>query len=345
MTPDRAVSTEQLLAELAPLVRRRRPGARITDLQRAPSAYGSSWWLEDLTLGLADGSSLSLVFKDLGREVPGSGARNAKPARVLDPGREPWVYRTLLRRARLGAPDCWGIVSVPGTERHWLFLERVHGVPLSETGDRELWCAAARWIGRFHACVMPPRGRAHPLLRHDRAYHELWLARALAAAQARARAPEPERSRGLESLARLQALAPLHRAAIEEALALGTALIHGEFYPSNIMIGAAPCGRPLVRPVDWEMAAVGPPLLDLAALVSGELVPEYRAAIVLAYRDAVLATGASCPSLDVFLRGLAACRLLLAVQWQGWGLGWQAPAEHRTDWLEEATACARELAS
>ena len=44
--------------------------------------------------------------------------------------------------------------------------------------------------------------------------------------------------------------------------------LHGEYYPSNIVIERD--GETLgVRPVDWEMAAVGPGLLDLAALCSG----------------------------------------------------------------------------
>ena len=41
-------------------------------------------------------------------------------------------------------------------------------------------------------------------------------------------------------------------------------LIHGEFYPRNILLDD---GR--VYPVDWETASIGPGALDLASLIEG----------------------------------------------------------------------------
>ena len=50
--------------------------------------------------------------------------------------------------------------------------------------------------------------------------------------------------------------------------AMPRTVIHGEFYPCNILIrGTGPRAR--VCPVDWELAAVGPGLIDLAALMTG----------------------------------------------------------------------------
>lgn len=80
---------------------------------------------------------------------------------------------------------------------------------------------------------------------------------------------------------------------------------------------------PTVCPVDWEMAAVGPGLLDLAALASGWTEGEVDR-LTRAYYTA--ANG----SLD-------------AVQWLGWASGWQPPPEHVHDWLTSAMTLAEKL--
>jgi len=335
-------TTGELRDVLADGLKSRRPRARIVDLERAPGAYGSSWWLEDLTMRLDDGSRLDLVFKDLGREATGSGARWVKPAHATDPGREAWVYRTLLRRMRLGTPDLWAAVTDPAAGRHWLFLERVDGVPLAQVGDQAVWRWVAGWLGRFHSTASLPRVGLGRLLRHDRDYHRGWMARALAAAAEDARGAPAGRDAGHARLVRLQALVMAHEHAIEIALAGGATLIHGEFYPSNIVVDRRRATR-AIHPVDWEMAALGPPLLDLAALLSGSWAPHERSRMVAAYREGALAAGATLSPLEPFLRGLAACRLLQAVQWQGWARSWEPPENHRNNWMEEAERCADEL--
>jgi Ser/Thr protein kinase RdoA (MazF antagonist) len=334
-------TTGQLRDVLAQTLSRSRPRARIVDLERAPGAYGSSWWLEDITVQLDDGSRLALVFTDLGREANGSGARWVKPARATDPAREGWVYRTLLRRMRLGTPTLWAAVTDPAAGRHWLILERVNGVPLAQVGDRAIWRWVADWLGRFHATAPVPLPGTGPLLRHDHEYHRGWMARALSAAEEDARGG-PDRAAAQVKLARLRAIAPTHERAVDEALAMAATLIHGEFYPSNILVDRRQATR-AIHPVDWEMAALGPPLLDLAALLSGRWGPHDRGRMVMAYREGALAAGASLAPLDEFLRGLAACRLLQAIQWQGWARCWEPPEGHRNDWLEEAEQCAEEL--
>jgi aminoglycoside phosphotransferase (APT) family kinase protein len=334
-----APSNEQLRALLSCSLDRT---TRVVDMERAPCLYGSSWWLEEITLHLDDNSRIMLLFKNLGREAKGSGACRVKPAFVTDPTREPWVYRTLLPEAAPGPPKLWATVNDFAAGRHWLFLERVNGAPLSQVGDRDVWCPAARWLGHFHATAPAPRARRDPLLRHDQEYHRRWLLRALSAAQKEAQRWPLARDVAREKLARLRGVATVHERATEEALATGRSLIHGEFYPSNVLVGESGAS-PAVHPVDWEMAALGPPLLDLAALMSGRWGPDDRIAMTRAYREAAREAGAHCLGLDEFMRGVAACRLLLAVQWLGWAAGWSAPADHQNNWLEEAERCAKEL--
>jgi aminoglycoside phosphotransferase (APT) family kinase protein len=246
-----------------------------------------------------------------------------KPAFVTDPAREPWVYQNVLMDVA-GPPILWAAVNDFVAERHWLFIERVNGAPLTEVGDRDAWCGAAEWLGRFHATV---RVQGGPLLRHDHEYHRRWLARALSAAQDR------------EKLARLQALESAHQRAIDVALATTVSVIHGEFYPSNVLVEQSLA----VHAIDWEMAALGPPLFDLAALLSGRWSADDRIAMATAYREGAESAGMRCPMIEELLLGVTACRLLLAVQWLGWAADWTAPAGHQNDWLEEAELCAREL--
>jgi hypothetical protein len=89
------------------------------------------------------------------------------------------------------------------------------------------------------------------------------------------------------------------------------------------------------------MAGVGPPLLDLAALVTGWSDANGRR-IALAYRDGMPAE--SRPDEETFLASLDACRLHLALQWLGWGPAWRAPAQHARDWLGEALDLADRVA-
>ena len=97
-------------------------------------------------------------------------------------------------------------------------------------------------------------------------------------------------------------------------------------------------GRPRVCPVDWETAAVGPGLIDLAALTAGDWADEQRRALVSAYREA-LPGGTE----DEVLTDLDYCRLHSAVQWAGWSADWSPPPECARDWLADALALADRL--
>lgn len=316
-------TTERLGRSLERLFRRRGGHAGIAGIERAAARYRSSWWLEHLRVTLRDGTVVEIVFKDLGLSAPGCTATRAKPLRIVDLEREPWMYRTVLGPTCSGPPTCLGSVSWPEAGRHWLFLERVAGVPLAEVGDPGSWEEAAAWLARFHATVGRHTLPDGPLIRHDARLHRWWFQRAL------------ERAGAVEAVQRVEAA---HAAAIEEVAGLPRTLVHGEFYPANVLVED---GR--IRPVDWEMAGVGPGLLDVAALTSGGWSTEARTRMALAYRSALLDAGGRVPPPQGLLRALTACRLLIAVQWLGWGRGWTPPPEHQQDWLGEAVQCAEAM--
>jgi hypothetical protein len=307
---------------------------RIARLDHRPSPYRTSSAIEEVDVYLDSGEELPLLLKDLGRQSLSEEVRRTKPAFLHDPLREIEVYRTVLAGRGMGTAVCYGAVTDPG--RYWLFLERVEGKELYRVGEMDLWRQAARWLAVFHSRLAGEAerlARSARLLHHGPDYYRLWLERALNFAERPGRPAETRR--GLERLARR------HERVVEVLLALPVTIIHGEFYASNILVGGPDGGR--TCPVDWETAAVGPGLTDLAALTAGTWTEEQRADLAGAYCAALAAEGATPRPMDAFLRELDYCRLQLAVQWLGWAPDWSPPPEQRQDWLGEALHLADRL--
>ena len=258
---------------------------------RRPYPYATSWPLEEIELARLDGGKLHVLLKRFD-ESP-----TTRPSVVRDPAREVAAYR-LLAGEQLGTPHCYASGSC------WLVLEKVEGVELWQCGDREAWEAAARWAARLHSRFDGRRLSAPPLLRRDAQFHGRWFARA------RALAGE-----------KVDELRPAGEVAVARLDALPQTLVHGELYPANVLIAG-----PRVAVVDWETAAIGPGVIDLAALLTG---------LTSGEREAIVQAFGGVDPLD-----LAAAQLVLAVQWLGWCEGWQAPPEHRRDWFAEARSAA-----
>lgn len=299
------------------------------EVERRPSPYRTSFPIEELRFELTGRGPVRVGFKQLDWERLEPAAQLAKPRFLHDPEREPEVYRTLLPRAPAGPPEFFG--SVLEGERRWLFVEWVEGRELFQVGERERWEEVARWLGRFHAGLAPAREqlrREARLLDHDAAFYRRWIERA----REFAADPEP-----------VEWLADRHEQVVEAILAQPRTVVHGEFYASNVLVasdsGPALLGEESatrVAPVDWEMAAMGTGLSDLAALVSG-WPDEDRAAIAAAY--------AAEPGVPAFSpRDLDLARLQVAIQWLGWAPPeWEPPKGKRHDWPAEAVGLAQEL--
>jgi aminoglycoside phosphotransferase (APT) family kinase protein len=303
--------------------------APIARFERRRSPFRTSFPIEEVDLELADGETLRLMGKRIDRAALSREAQLAKPRFLHDPQREPEVYRALLPQAPAGPPEFFG--SVLEGDRRWLFVEWVEGRELFQVGERELWEEAARWLARFHLALAPERERLRRearLLDHDAAFYRRWIERA------REFAAEPKP---------IDWLAARHEQAVEALLAQPRTVLHGEFYASNVLVasdfGPTPLGRnsdARIAAVDWELAATGTGLSDLAALVSG-WPDEDRAAIAAAY--------AAEPGIPAFSRrDLDLARLQVAIQWLGWAPPeWEPPQGQRHDWLGEAVALAEEL--
>ena len=311
---------------------------RITMLDRRPSSYRSSFALEELDVRLDTGTCLQLMFKHVGRQ--GLLARAVKPAFLCDPLREIETYRTILAPSRLGAATCYGAVVDQHAGRYWLFLERVPGLELYRHG-LPVWRQVAGWVAVMHARfaredVLPTLAQSPHLLTYNGDFYRLWLRRA----QAFMRKAEPSRSR--KARHRLEWLAARYDQVIDRLLALPTTFIHGEFYASNVLVQEA-AGELRVCPVDWEMAAIGPGLIDLAALTAGTWIEEEKQSLTLAYHAALAPTRGWPPEPDAFLTALDCCQLHLALQWLGWAPAWSPPPDQAQDWLNEALHLAEKL--
>jgi aminoglycoside phosphotransferase (APT) family kinase protein len=307
---------------------------RVARLEHRPSAFRTSFAIEEIDVCLEDGTPVPILLKDVGPQALLEGARRVKPAFLHDPQREIEVYRSLLAPHRLGTALCYGAVADGATGRFWLFLERVAGQELYQVGELSTWQSVARWLAVLHCRFVGQASRltrTAPLLSYDGDYYLVWLRRARSFLPAGG----PARS-GLDRLA------GHYDRVVERLLALPATFLHGEFYASNVLVQETATGL-RVCPVDWEMAAVGPGLVDLAALTAGAWSEAEQDDIAATYLTEWAAQGAGAPGADTFHSALDLCRLHLAVQWLGWARDWSPPAEHQQDWLSEALRLADRL--
>jgi Ser/Thr protein kinase RdoA (MazF antagonist) len=312
--------THELIAVLERAI-----GKPVVDLQRTPSPYAASYALEELVVQPSGEPALDLIFKDLG--APSATARAIKPSFVVDPLREIEVYTELLPGLRMSTATCRGVSIDPARRRYWLFLERIRGVELYQVGERAAWEVVARWLARMHRALARRSSGRRRLLRYDAELLTRWAHRAFEYAAVRDRD-------------RLREIATRYNAVVQMMHVAPATPIHGEFYASNVLVDD-PRSPSRVCPVDWEMAALGPPLIDLAALVSGAWSTPDRDAIAAAYYSELPA--AERPRERDFRKGLDACQLHVAIQWLGWSERWYPPAEHTTDWLASALELAASL--
>jgi hypothetical protein len=266
---------------------------RLTVLHREPNALASTFPSEIVTCRLDHENMLRLLCKyEGGHSHSSHGHRGGVPYEAA-------VYREVLQSSPVAAPRFYGAHTDSTTGETWLILEYLdQSVRVSKRphlGSMEL---AARWIGQFHA-AKERRLWTTPLLflrRYDADYYLGWARRTALFAADLPQCPPW-----------LPPLCQRFEEVVELLLASPPTVIHGEYYPKNILFrdGA-------VYPVDWESAAVAAGEIDLASLVEGwsaEMVQQCEAE----YQRARWPEGAP---LD-FARTLEAARLYWCFRWLG----------------------------
>lgn len=281
----------------------------VTSWESSRHRRQSSFRLDAVRVDLGDGSRLELVRKSTSIVTVAAAHRAAKPMWRHHPTREAWCYEHLLGPLDAGTARCFGVDDT----RRWLLLESVDGHPLAETADPSAWDGAVRWLAGFHGAA-PTEGPSNPLRRLDAdATERSWVGTLAACDWSR--------------VGQLTSFRP----AVERATAVladdETVLVHGEWFPTNILIDPA---TDRVCPVDWELAALGPAATDLASFTAGWPPPRARA-YVDAYLDAAGRDDRS--DRARFHRSWAAARVVGALHQLGGSV--RPPLERSHDWWSE----------
>jgi hypothetical protein len=267
-------------------------GAGSAIVAREPNVLTSRFASEVITCRDARGAIHRLLCK-CGPTAAGSGHGHRGGVAY-----EGAVYRHALQPVGMGTPRLWAVHDDREQGVTWLVIEYFDGAERANW-DPAAILPAARWLARFHA-TMERRVDARELAflsRYDERYFAPWATRA-------------DRLVGETAERRFAwwpRLSERYCEYVELLLEAPTTVIHGEFYPSNVLrVGDA------IRPVDWESAAVGAGEIDLASLVEGwpeelvrECVENYR---VIRWPQAAPAS---------FERTLDAARVYLALRWLG----------------------------
>jgi aminoglycoside phosphotransferase (APT) family kinase protein len=284
----------------------------VAEVDARPHPLQSSCALTEIDVGDSTGARHALLLKD-----PSCRSQEAGPQFLYDDRREFAAYRALAGRG-LALPRLLRASIDPGRGRCWLLLQRVEGVPLWQSGDPLAWCAAAEWLAELHA--LRPIPERPPWLRYDRAFYGLWMERALAFAPA----------------AGLAGLEAVHASAIARLSAAPSVIVHGDYYPSNVLVCSP--HAPRACPLDLELAGIGPAALDLAALTAG--LREPLSASALGAYQARVGGG---PAREELQELVWCARLHLAIRWLGWMPRRRPPAHQQFDWAAEAHAAAGAL--
>lgn len=270
-----------------------------------------------------DGRGVTVLRKDLSASALLPSARGVTPAELVDPTREVAVYRQLLPAAGVRTAVCHVAHADPDTGRAWLVLEKVAAPLLWQVGDVSVWCDVARWTAQVHRRLAPFAGAPPaPLLAYDHRYYALWPPRLQAAF---AGAADSDRTRA-------EAVADVHRGLVARLLTLPRGVIHGELYPSNVLVDGE-----RICIIDWEMAGIGPWAMDLAMLTTGWPAPQ-RWSLIAAYAEEAGAV------FEALLAAVDLCELHVCVRMLAWAENWTPPVEHQHDWLSRAEVLAERLA-
>lgn len=301
-------------------------GRRAQLQSRRRDPYASSHQLERWTLSLPEGTLLEVMAKCLDRyiEAPFAGATGLPGDRAA--WQERFAYTELLAGRVSNAPALVGVASA--LHEHWLLLEVVDAIPLTQIGDFQAWRQTARAAARFHN-RLSTHPRAPMLRRPSGAAVRNTLRRS-------ARVVTPELSSAEVDTAARRAAAALR----DEPATIA----HGELYPANVLARAPSANQPgwQITFVDFETVCLAPGPIDLAALSTG-WPPSERISLAETYRRA----SDHWRDRDdrSFQLVLAAATAVQAARWLGRPHGRPSIHPHPHDWPAELrTALAALLA-
>jgi hypothetical protein len=192
--------------------------------------------------------------------------------------RELRVYRDLLVETNLGTPKYYGSIWDESQGRFWLILELVEGIVIKDH-NVEQGVIAAGWLGQmqgFFAQHPEYLTRCDFLIRHDARFFRSKAELAL----------EDVAQIAPVSVPRLAKVVDRYEQAINVMATQPLTLVHGGYIPWHILVDIS--SEPVrVCAIDWELAAFGATLYDLAFFTDG-VEPQTRDRIWDAYRQAAV---------------------------------------------------------
>jgi aminoglycoside phosphotransferase (APT) family kinase protein len=272
------------------------PGAgRLVLIERRPNVYTSSAPSEIVTCRFTSGKELQLLLK------------YDRPDKSADDGHwrtvehEIRVYQELLPLLPTSVARYYGTFTVETTGQRCLILQWLDkALRLHRAVDSEAAMAlAAQWLGKFHAAAEARlREALIPFLNTYEAGHYIRWARHVShdAGMLHERYPW------------LWTLCEHFEEASRELVRGPLTVIHGEYYPMNILVG-----DDAVYPVDWQSAAIARGELDLASMIEGWQDDEVISECIRMYQQSRWPDGAP----EDFHRALAIARVYWPLRWLG----------------------------
>ena len=296
----------------------------VRDLEPPPA---TSYELRRLLVDLADGRRLDVLIKNFGVSP------HSRQAALERGRRESYVYETALAGRHLGTAQLYAAVWDDVGDRHMIAMEFVDGHKLGHSLENRI--AAAAWLARLQGSVIGVESelaRSGVLLRYDGDY-------LLETAE---QAQEAVGSRMPDLLGRLQRAVRRYPSTVGAMTSDPPTLVHGSYRSKNVLIDRR--GAALrVCPLDWELAALGPALHDLAFLADGRDPEEVRR-LCEAYAAEAAAAGLSVPEIGELTRRLQPLRLHRTLRSLARSAMWRYPVEAVSRLVTTAETLARDLA-
>ncbi len=258
-------------------------------LDRRLHSRASTFPLEIVKCRLHSGRVVDVVCKYSGEQRSG---RHEHKGGVRY---EASVYREFLDSCGMPVAGFRGSYRDTDTDWDWLVLDYLDNASYSGEVENGLACAAA-WLGKFHA-FHEGNARSQSTLRSfDVAYFEGWANRTIEWTKSSA-----------PGYPWLRPLCEKYRETVPRLLDSPTTVIHGEFYSKNILIVDDEA-----YPVDWEFAAVGPGVIDIASITEKWPEPVVQECLIR-YCESRWPDGAP----DDFPQHLEIARLYWLLRWVG----------------------------
>lgn len=263
---------ERILRQCVARIVADRFGSRpaIVDVRRARIRYIGSYDCDTVTVQLTNGEEFKLFLKDFGF------SQRSKDEPEQRRERELRVYRDLLAGTDLGTPIYYGSIWDESQGRFWLLLELVEGTVIKDH-NVETGVMAAGWLGQMQGFFIRHAEYLTGcdfLIRHDEGFFQSKAELALRDVAQIAPASAP----------RLAKIVERYDQAIKVMATQPRTLVHGGYIPWHILLDMT--AEPVrVCPIDWELAAAGATLYDLAFFTDG-VEPPVRDRIWEAYRRA-----------------------------------------------------------